>query len=137
MRFRQGLFSTMPKDSFATFLISFGGMLMINIIKSKRLYILSAIIIVFLLCAALQLTGKLQYTSSRLCTSVYVHLKHSDMGFKYKSFEYSPQFGNYSVFYTDSNGKIYAFNVAPNFLPIYVSYDPLNPDRIKDIPKAK
>lgn len=100
---------------------------MISLIKRKRLYILSAIVILFLLCLTLQLTGKLQYASSRLCTSAYVHLRYPNMGFKYKAFEYSPQFGNYSVFYTDTNGKVYAFDVAPDCLPLYVSYDPLDP----------
>ena len=96
-------------------------------LKIKKRYI---VLIVFAILALFIFISSqfeaVQKAIARLTVSVYVTLRHSGEGFSYYDVEYSPQFGEYSVFYKYPDSKTVAFPASPKAFPILVPYDPLN-----------
>lgn len=81
-------------------------------------------VIVIIIGIAHQFTV-VQHATARFTAAIYVAIKYQHMDLKYQKLEYSPQFGNYFVFYKDTTEQVYAFELTPRMIPILVSYDPL------------
>ncbi|TDL65614.1 MULTISPECIES: hypothetical protein [Paenibacillus] len=87
--------------------------------RSKQIKVVFAIILIIIL---LEQIPYVQKQTAVFSSKVYVLSKYGT-NFKYKNIEYSPQFGNYDVFYRDMNKSEYSFTVTPRFFPVFVIYD--------------
>lgn len=97
------------------------------LVKSKYTKFFKLLLSILLLLVVLSQFTPVQKTIARLSTSTYVSTHYSHMDLRYQAVEFSPQFGDYFVRYTDKDGTIINFMVTPKFMPILISYDPLNP----------
>lgn len=82
------------------------------------------LILLLLVLVQFQFTHK---ALARVALSIYVNNHYSSMDLQYQKVEFVPQFVNFSIRYTDKNGKAINFMVGPKFIPVYILYDPLNP----------
>lgn len=86
---------------------------------SKKILIL----FIILLLLITQLSGYTPYITSRISSFIYIKLNYSDQNFKFSSSEYSPQFGDYSITYTNNSGESIGLMMYPKPFPILIRYD--------------
>jgi hypothetical protein len=68
----------------------------------------------------------LKETLAREVTTLYVNIKYPEHSFQYRNFIYESHFGGYFISYADQDGTLIDLMLEPNFLPVIVTYDPLD-----------
>lgn len=68
----------------------------------------------------------LKETLSRGVTTLYVKIKYPEYSFQFQGFIYESHFGNYIISYTDQDEQLISLILEPKFLPVIITYDPLN-----------
>lgn len=68
----------------------------------------------------------LKETLARGVTTLYVNIKYPERSFQFRDFIYESHFGNYFISYADQDEKLISLMLEPKFLPVIVTYDPLD-----------
>lgn|GEM_PF-2668388 len=68
----------------------------------------------------------LKTTFARGATMIYVNIKYPERSFQYRDFIYESHFGSYLISYADQNEQLITLTLEPKFLPVIVTYDPLD-----------
>ncbi|WP_128104064.1 hypothetical protein [Paenibacillus sp. DCT19] len=93
--------------------------------KGNRLKQIKIFFIVALVVILLEQIPPIQQQTAIFASKIYVLVNYGST-FTYQNIEYSPQFGNYDVFYTDQHREQHSFTVIPKYFPIFVSYDSIS-----------
>jgi hypothetical protein len=68
----------------------------------------------------------LKETLARGVTTLYVSMKYPEHSFQYRNFIYESHFGGYFISYADQDEKLISLMLEPKFLPVIITYDPLD-----------
>ncbi|MEC0129009.1 hypothetical protein [Paenibacillus pabuli] len=68
----------------------------------------------------------LKATFARGVTTLYVNIKHPERSLQYRDFIYESHFGSYFISYADQDEKLISLILEPKWLPVIVTYDPLD-----------
>lgn len=68
----------------------------------------------------------LKETFARGVTTLYVKIKYPERSFQYRDFIYESHFGSYIISYADQDENPLNLMLEPKWLPVIVTYDPLD-----------
>jgi len=87
---------------------------------SIRLKLLKAILVILLFFILIEQIPGVQRLTAQISAQTYVFIKFGNK-LSFVEVEYSPQFGEYFVFFDRNNRERVSFQMSPQFFPIIVS----------------
>ncbi|TBL79381.1 hypothetical protein [Paenibacillus thalictri] len=85
------------------------------------------LLVIAITAIAVSQSSAMQSVAARTSATVYVLLHYRELGLRFDNVEYSPPFGDYFASFTGKDGRKISFTVTPKFMPVLISYDPLDP----------
>lgn len=96
--------------------------------KSKN--ILMVISMIFLLIIILWIIGVIPKNIGKNVAINYVKSNYPEMNLKYNNIEFSKEYGNYIVSFSDKKNNIYNFKLNYKYFPVSVIYDSIKQSNI-------